>query len=827
MTTASKKPTIPQTDKPVKKPKLPFPFWVPIVVICVLGLVGFGIYFQFFSKEEGVSKIFDLKGKLSTLTTTPSLGGGLPQFAQFKEEEVTITPSIPDYSLSASELENKQAIEEATGQVLNQDQLTALSSPGFFTTKAENLLADGETQIDFRHGSVDEYIMLYETIYGDSSPEDRKPENAVFITSDFLLHSFHVFLDRTFQSIEETQFQPKLLTLSNQLYQASLSEYKKANHPQVKASFARLSGFFLVPKVILETSLPIKTGDQFSYTPPDQVETQEKADQEADKEEKILANLEGYKSQIPQDLYQKVKEEIELINQAEGARLSPIFGEFKPDQPEDYTQYKPRSHYYKNSVLRSYWKAMIWYGRNGFIVKSDELILDAVNQTILLTGNQEALKLWENIYLPTVFFVGKSDDLTVYDYQEATNQVYGKSPKFEKIVEEQKFAKFKEKVKEMASPQIQSSIVFIMPDKPTKEEVLEDTKSFRFMGQRFIPDSYIFSYLTQGDEAPDKETGQKLPPIPTALMPMSIFGSNLAQTHLDSWILEKAPDSDKVIPKKQTELEEMFDKLTPEDWTQNLYWSWLHTLKSLFVEFSKGYPMFMQNTAWNTKDLNTALGSWTELRHDTLLYAKQSYAELGGGAPDEEVPPVPKGYVEPNLVFLNRIIGLAEMTKDGLETNQVLPEEQKVKLEGLTEYFKFYREIAKKELQNQPISDDEFEKLRVSPAQINHALTPPSYSLSLMRARDARAGLIADVHTATTMKVQEILYEATGIPNLIFVAVKDINGTRLTRGLTYSYFEFTRPFGERLSDVDWQEIIYEGQGDFSPNIPEWVKQLEK
>jgi len=38
------------------------------------------------------------------------------------------------------------------------------------------------------------------------------------------------------------------------------------------------------------------------------------------------------------------------------------------------------------------------------------------------------------------------------------------------------------------------------------------------------------------------------------------------------------------------------------------------------------------------------LGSWTELKHDTILYAKQVMAEMGGGGP--QTPP--HGYVEPN-----------------------------------------------------------------------------------------------------------------------------------------------------------------------------------
>ena len=52
-------------------------------------------------------------------------------------------------------------------------------------------------------------------------------------------------------------------------------------------------------------------------------------------------------------------------------------------------------------------------------------------------------------------------------------------------------------------------------------------------------------------------------------------------------------------------------------------------------------------------DLNTQLGSWAELRHDTLLYAKQSYT----GIPACEYPDV---YVEPYPELFAAIVKYAE-----------------------------------------------------------------------------------------------------------------------------------------------------------------------
>ena len=800
-----------------------------VVLLLLLGglFITIIVFATFFYKPNKSAEIVVSPQEVKTETVISQ--ANLPQFAEFKEEAVNITPVVPQYSLETNQLTNLSNVEKAGEKKLTQEQLKALIGPGFFLQPAENLLKDGEKELDFSHGGViDEFLIHYKEIAGESAAAKRQPENTVFVTSDLLLHVFHVYLDRTFQHIEETKFHPKLLTLSGLLFDKSLAEIEKSTDPQVKNSFTRLATFYLVPKVILETSLSYTERDKFAANP-DEAQKLAANDEGADKTEKISAKLEDYKTKVPEAVYQKAKAEIELIEKATGAAISPLYGEFREGQMDDYSQYKPRSHYTKSSLLRSYWKAMIWYGRNAFLIKSEPLTQDAIIQTILLTSvekeNQKALTLWENIYLPTVFFVGKSDDLTVYDYRDLVKKVYGDGVMFGDIASVDKLKQFTDEVKKLPGPLIQSSIVLVGSDE-TKQEALAKTKGFRFMGQRFIPDSFIFSTLTQGDEAPDAETGQKLPSIPTALMPMSIFGSSQAQIYLDQWVKENAPDSDKVIAKEKQKLEKVFNGFDTYAWTQNLYWSWLYTLKSLFTKFAEGYPQFMQTDSWSDKDLNTALGSWTELRHDTLLYAKQSYAELGGGGEQPTPPAVPKGYVEPNLVFLNRVIALAKMTKDGLEKNGVMPEEQKWKADQMVESFTFFKTLAEKELQNTVISDEDFEKLRLGVVGLNNIITPPSTSLSYIKAREARAGLIADVHTA--INEGKILYEATGIPSIIYVAVKDANGTRLTRGVVYSYFEFTRPFGERLSDSDWQAVIYEGNTSYPiPQAATWIKALEK
>ena len=84
---------------------------------------------------------------------------------------------------------------------------------------------------------------------------------------------------------------------------------------------------------------------------------------------------------------------------------------------------------------------------------------------------------------------------------------------------------------------------------------------------------------------------------------------------------------------------------------------------------------------------------------------------------------------------------------------------------------------------------------------------------------------MADVFT--DMVKAEILYEGVGIPNYIYVAVKDQNGARLTKGLVYSYYEFTGPLGERLTDEKWREWNYTDDKARVPDMPAWTRSLFK
>ncbi len=649
---------------------------------------------------------------------------------------------------------------------------------------------------------------MYDTkISGENNPCYRNPEDAVFVSSDFLLHVYHRLLEKEFEYIEDTKFYPMISEMTDKMFDKALENYKNQTDEVNKESYQRDIAFLAIPKAILDS---VKGEADFSLE-----------DKKLDSDKNILTKLDELKSKIPETSYTSALAELKLILAAKEMNSSPIFGEYlkKADiaEMQDYTQFTPRSHYTKNSILRSYFRVMMWYGRNNFALVSPELTRDAVNLTLILKDSDQ-MKNWENIYTPTAFLVGKSDDLGINEYQEVLNKLNSSEVNSDLI------AKLQTEMGSYQGPKVMSSLmlgegVFTK----TKEELQNQTKGFRLMGQRFTPDAFIFSNLTQGDELPDKETNQKLPSSTTALMVMSIFGNRKANELSQDWIKTNAPDSNMVLNKNISLLKTQFDKLPETTWTQNIYWGWLYTLKALNQNNKTGYPNFVKNDSWEKKNLQTSLGSWTELKHDTLLYAKQSYAEMGAGGDECEVKPVVKGYVEPNIEFLDRLLALIKMTNDGLSNRGLISDDVIWRNNKLMEEVKFYKYIAVKELQNEIISDDDFETLRNSPGELEPILS--NISQDEMKEKDSRSSLIADVHTDGVKG--EILYEADGIPNYIFVAVKDKNGTRLTRGLVYDYYEFTNPMGKRLSDEDWQKINYTDNKSKLPEQPNWVKSLYK
>jgi hypothetical protein len=257
--------------------------------------------------------------------------------------------------------------------------------------------------------------------------------------------------------------------------------------------------------------------------------------------------------------------------------------------------------------------------------------------------------------------------------------------------------------------------------------------------------------------------------------------------------------------------------LGTDSWTQNLYWSWLYSFQPLIAKKGSAYPPFMQTQAWARKDLQTALGSWTELKHDTILYAKQVMAEMGGGGP----PTPPHGYVEPNPEAYARLLALTQMTSAGLNSRGLLSDLTRTNLENLVSELKFLKDISERELAGGSITDEEYWQIQfwggtLEQFTLKAADTTGDFSRDLS---DQKAALIADVATGTNdLNTLVALEEAVGQPTRIYVVLPD-SPWRIAIGAVYSYYEFTVPSSGRMTDEQWQAQVEAGT---NPAQPDWT-----
>jgi hypothetical protein len=327
------------------------------------------------------------------------------------------------------------------------------------------------------------------------------------------------------------------------------------------------------------------------------------------------------------------------------------------------------------------------------------------------------------------------------------------------------------------------------------------------MGQRYVPDSYILQQMVY-----DKVGTQQEPRLfPKGLDVMAVLGSDRAYRILDqTWEETRYAHYDDQLTKLRRE----FADLPQEQWTENLYWGWLHCLRPLLSSKGEGYPAFMHSPAWADKELNAALGSWAELRHDTILYAKQSYTLRATAVQPER--PEASGYVEPDPEAYARLASLVRQMREGLDSRGLLLDELRDKMERMEALAVALQDVSQRELQGERLTEEDHRLIR----DIGHSLESiitmsPSIMGEMASDADTRMALVADVHTDTN--TGQVLEEGVGDAFVIYAVVPVEGGTAAAQGAVFSYYEFVWPMGDRLTDEAWQAMSPR------PDLPVWTE----
>lgn len=514
--------------------------------------------------------------------TIPSVSGGevsnpkLAMAIYYETEELSISPDSPGYVLPI-DLEgttNFAEIESALG--LNENQKQLLEENGFVVIPWQG----------------DDIVQPYKTLKEQGVP--------IFVTSDTLLHLYHIQFNEILKRLEEEEFFDELTDVSSVTMDRAMQDYESFTDADLKEAARRNVAYFAVALELLQT--PTEGYDE------------EKAKQEIEQwneehpwDEKEFKPLKKVDFTVPSYVADEVAEEMKNIEAHEGFEPSAIFNSpdsFNPYE-EDYSQYVPRGHYTSSEALKRYFKAAMWYGRMAFLLKGgpDALVSEkdaeiATIQASLISAELPSLSLpaegsnhttaweiWNRIYGVTSFFVGTADDLTPYEYLDATEKVFGTEFDAVQLADEGALLSLKAELAQMRNPQIYGgSRVCLIAPPVTKEklyECLAKTKGMRFMGQRFVPDSYMFQNLVfpavgmyAGQDEPFTMKMTVLGAarcFPRGLDVMAVLGSERAYDILKADGDTEYQGEDTSYDKQLNELREQFGALSEEDWNRNLY----------------------------------------------------------------------------------------------------------------------------------------------------------------------------------------------------------------------------------------------------------------
>lgn len=674
-----------------------------------------------------------------------------PAFANYQVPAVT-TPGqpVPAYSLPV----DLGSVAGLDGTNLSSDQRELLSANGFVVVPPEP-------------GKFREFYQFYES--------QRYLEQPIFVTTDSVFHVYHLIFDKMLRDLEREHFITDLEQLTTAMLSTSLEQYQALQGSSLEEPARRNLAFFAV-----------------------------------------AAQLLGLPEAVPEPVKGLVNAELSLVDAHSGADISPIWD--RPDLPEDkkliedYSQYVPRGHYTRSEALQRYFRAMMWYGRLTFRLRDNfetqrALLVVQALRTAQAGDGAPAVQLWRDIYEPTVFIVGKADDLSYFEYGALSDQIFGVDAGPQAFAGDAKLQQFVQAARKLPPPQVNSMWVWIWEDKE------EATQGFRFMGQRFTLDQYVFGKLIWRNVGTlDNPRG-----LPKALDFFAALGSDEALGILEEMGEDQYANYEAQMEKMRTEIA----TLGLDSWTQNLYWSWLYNFEPLLEPKGDPYPPFMQTRAWTRKELNTSLASWTELKHDTILYAKQVMAEMGAGAPERP----PHGYVEPNPEVYARLLALVRMTVDGLGSRHLLTDLTNENLRNLEDLLSFLKQAAEQELAGEVLSDDDYWRIQYYGGQLE-ALTIAASDcaeqdpLMCRDLTDQKAALVADVATGVEPDLMAlvVLEEGVGEPVPIFVVLPD-EPYRIGVGAVFSYYEFTVGPSERMTDEQWQAKVESGD---TPPLPPWT-----
>lgn len=735
-------------------------------------------------------------------------------------------PAFADSAGNVDEAVNYREVMSFLGVRLSPSQKEFLNEHKFLLIPKKVTKFKGETKFSGcgTPDSWDEMLGIFDKVCGEQPDVDRKPENARLVNPDVVLHAFHKFFSNSLEHLEKTKIAHMLRSLL-QAAQARAVSCKQAANGELASHFEHVAAQLTVPLILVQNA---------DWQPPKQSDRDPGAPNKDDDETDTLANAKrlarAFRYDFSPTTLAKIEDELELIYEANRVSKSPLFGHYHSQEVvlADYTQYSVRGHYVTHSILRGYFRAMMFLGRNSYPIESDDAVTDAMLMAYILAGSdgkgRPLVEDWLQIMKLTGFYAGQSDDICYPEWRDFLIRTLSSDrldPKW--AIDASTIARIKANAKTLRRPRILSELSGdVRTAQRSKDERLQSSTGFRLFGQRFTVDGLIFDSLTAGLE----KTDVRLPSTPSSVFVPAVLGDRSARDYAAEFLEQDTP---KFSPADVSAFLNRLDQastgikaMSESEWFVSLGSGWLQVLSRLTGTYGRGYPLYMQSKPFHLKQLESFLGSFTELKHDTILYSKQKMAEYGEPWGEETPPPVPRGLVEPNLDFWYELQRLVDYAYAGFKKHGLLEEqlEEYGMLGQFREQVHFYTDLAEKHMQGIELTEEEYEKLRTY--KLQYMAAPMEPGRFMVNKDKLRSGLIADIHTDAVKN--RILYNATGEPYIMLVLVGNDGITRLSIGVAFNYYEFTTQIGQRMTDQAWQTKVYRQQT--LPVKSFWLKDLE-
>ena len=511
-----------------------------------------------------------------------------------------------------------------------------------------------------------------------------------------------------------------------------------------------------------------------------------------------------------------------LIDTEQLVRSVDFFGELR--ESIDFSQFKPRGHYEctdiaenaNSCILSKYFRSMMWLGRADCAFNIDSLRqLRAFSLIHTLMQQNDVLTELSKINQIISFFVGDVDGFSLEGY----SAVQAKSAiSIDSIL-----------LSDDAARRLQTTIAadgggnqLILSQamwKGPNDLRPELPKIAQICGQRFILDSHLLGrtveWYVKGRNKPLLEE------VPFCL------GNNAASSVVASDITTYTASVDDYKP-YHTRLgasRVLFEKYPY--WNRNLYTLWLSALQSLSQPLTVNAPVVMHSRTWQDKQMNTQLASWAQLRHNTLLYAKQSYT---GGI----ICYYPDGYVEPYPEFY-RAIGTIIRRLQQFEQTYSAQLSTLITADTWIEVTDNLAAMAERELKGEPLTAEQLVYLnKMLDDNPDHTCGGPPFIgwyPALFKSWDdcnQSRPCIADVHTIPPSEVKPdnmVLHAATGDASIVIIqAATGTSCGTLFAGAVSSFYQHDEAPIKRLTDSEWTNMV---QGSDMPDVPAWFGKYVK